>query len=186
MVKVADKYRQEDKPRPTEKEKGSLEGLPEEKVGRVTRDDYKIFWGPHDKGAAKPSFCYSKRNEDLAEEITKMERTLAMGYVSPERKMVFESKLKAKKDRLEGLNANTERVRGIVNKNREGWQRRREELGKYIAENEPTRKDVEKKRVNPYRVAKMEQGELGRAKKEYIVISRALGEESNVSFLQRD
>jgi hypothetical protein len=32
----------------------------------------------------------------------------------------------------------------------------------------------------------MEKGGLGEVKREFIVISRALGEESNVSFLQRD
>ena len=49
-----------------------------------------------------------------------------------------------------------------------------------------SRMDAEKRRVNPHRVANAEKGGLGAMKKEYIVISRALGEESNVSFLQRD
>ncbi len=189
MTKVADKYgkdKKADTPLPTEAEKGSLEGLPETKTGRVVKEDYLMFWGPHDKGASKPSFCYPDRERILREDVRKMERNLTMGYISADRKLVFESKLKAKKDRLDGLDANTERVQGVVNGNKDAWAKRRDELAKEIRSAMPSRKDVEKRRVNPHRVAKAEMGGLGAIKKEYIVISRALGEESNVSFLQRD
>lgn len=189
MSKVKDKYMQDkqtDTPPPTETEKGNQEGLQTKQIGRVTPEDHKMFWGPLDKGANKPSFCYPDREQVLKNEVADMERNLAMGYVSQDRRLAFESTLKAKKERIDGLAANTRRVRNMVNDNKDAWAKRRDELGKEIRNAMPSRKDVEKRRVNPHRVAKAEMGGLGALKKEFIVISRALGEESNVSFLQRD
>lgn len=171
--------------RPSTKEKAD-ESPPEESIGRVHPKDYRVFFGPLDKGAAKPAFCYPERTRILSEEVRSMERNLNMGYISPERKMAYEDRLKQRKDRLDGINANTEKVQNIVNGDKDYWDKRRKELGKEIRGAMPSRKDVEKRRVNPYRVNKMEKEGLGEKKREYIVISRALNEESNVSFLQRD
>jgi len=189
MSKVKDKYMQnkkEDTTPPTETEKGSQEGLQAKQIGRVTPEDHKMFWGPLDKGANKPSFCYPDREQVLKNDVKDMEKNLAMGYVSQDRRLAFESTLKTKRERIEGLDANTQRVRNMVNDNKDAWAKRRTDIAKEIAAGMPSRKDVEKHRVNPHRVAKAEMGGLGALKKEYIVISRALGEESNVSFLQRD
>ena len=158
----------------------------EESIGRVHPKDYRVFWGPHDKGAAKPAFCYPQRLQNLTEEVRSMERSLSMGYISAERKMAYEARLKERKDRLDSINEHTERVHNIINADKDHWVKRRIELGMEIKGAMPSKKDVEKHRVNPYRVAKMEKEGLGEKKKEYIVISRALGEESNTSFLQRD
>ena len=189
MSKVAEKYMKDkkvDTPPPTEPEKGSQEGLQTRQIGRVTKEDHKMFWGPLDKDANKPSFCYPDRERVLRDEVKEMEQSLAMGYVSQDRQLGFEVKLKAKKDRLDGLDANTQRVRSMVNGNKDAWAERRKDIAKQIAAGMPSRKDVEKRRVNPHRIAKAEMGGLGALKKEYIIISRALGEESNVSLLQRD
>lgn len=159
---------------------------PQESLGRVHPRDYRIFWGPHDKGAAKPAFCYERRLNDLKEEVGKMEKNLAMGYITAERKMAYEARLKQRKDRLDGIMASTEAAQKIIEKDKDYWVKRREELGEEIRSSMPSRKDVQKRRVNPYRVAKMEKDGLGEKKKEYIVLSRLLGEESNTSFLQRD
>jgi hypothetical protein len=148
--------------------------------------DYRNWWGPHDKGAAKPAFCYQRRVDNLREEVRSMERNLDMGYVSAERKMAYETRLKERKTRLDSIDAETSRVRKSLGKNKDYWVERRKELGEQIASAMPSRNDVEKRRVNPYKVAKMEKEGLGDMKKEYIVISRALGEESNISFLERD
>ena len=117
MTKVADKYgkgKSEDTAPKTEEEKGSQEGLETKQVGRVTKEDYKMFWGPLDKGANKPSFCYEKRESDLRNEVGSMEKSLAMGYVREDRRAAFENTLRTKKARLDGLDANTERVHKIV------------------------------------------------------------------------
>jgi len=159
---------------------------PKESIGRVHPRDYQVFFGPLDKGAAKPAFCYPDRTEILEDEIRKMERALDMDFVSPERKMAFESKLKMRKTRLEGIREGAEKAQKIVAEDPDYWAKRRKELGRDIRNAMPSRKDVEKRRVNPHRVAKMEKEGLGEKKREYIIISRALGEESNTSFLQKD
>lgn len=159
---------------------------PKESIGRVYPKDYQIFFGPLDKGAAKPAFCYPERIRILKEEVRKMERNLSMGYISPERKPAYEGRLKERKARLDAINENTANAKKIIANDPDYWVKRRKELGEEIRNAMPSRKDVEKKRVNPYRVNKMEKGGLGEMKREYIIISRALGEESNVSFLQRD
>ena len=171
--------RKEDKPEEAPEDKKSM--------GRVYPGDYKLFYGPHDKGAARPSFCYPQRMDKLEEEVRSMRRSLEMGFVTAERKMAFEAKLKQREERLDSLKANTERVQKIIDKDRDAWHRRRKELAEIIREATPSHKDIEKRRVNPFReLRKEKEGGLGEIKKEYIVISRALGEESNVSFLQRD
>jgi len=160
---------------------------PKESIGRVHPKDYRIFYGPHDKGAAKPAFCYPQRIQTLQEEVRSMERNLDMGFVSPERKMAYEARLRERKTRLDGINKATEDANKIIEENKDFWAGRRKELGREIRSAMPSRKDVEKRRVNPYRVSKMEkEGGLGEMKREFIVISRLLKEESNISFLQRD
>lgn len=155
-------------------------------IGRVHPEDYRIFWGPHDKGAAKPDICYPQRLQTLREEVQSMERSLEMGYISAERKMAYEARLKERRARLDSIDENIANTRKIINENKDFWVRRRNELAEEIRDGQPSRTDIEKRRVNPYRIAKMEKEGFGELKKEYIVISRALGEESNVSFLQRD
>jgi hypothetical protein len=170
---------------------------PGQSPGRVYKTDdpcrnYREFWGPHDKGAAKPAFCYPGRIQDLQEEVSKMERNLEMGWVSPERKMAYEMRLRQRKERLDSIKEHSERVQNIISKDKDWWVRRRSELGETIRNAMPRRKDIAQRRVNPFKVMKMEKEgiggkpSLGELKKEYIVISRALGEESNISFLERD
>ena len=148
--------------------------------------DYRTWWGEVDKGAAKPAFCYPQRVDNLREEVRSMERNLERGYVSAERKMAYESRMKERKERLEKIEANTKRVKQTIGKDKDYWANRRKELGEKIRSAMPSRSDVRKRRVNPYKIAKMEKEGLGEMKKEYIVISRALGEESNIAFLERD
>ena len=160
--------------------------VPEESIGRVHPQDYHALFGPLDKGAAKPAFCYPERTRILEEEVRKMEKNIEMGYISSERKMAYEGRLKERRDRLDGINEATANAQKLVANDPDYWAKRRKELGREIRAAMPSRKDVEKRRVNPYRVNKMEKEGLGEKKKEYIVISRILGEESNTSFLQRD
>ena len=160
-------------------------------LGRVHPEDYKMFWGPEDKGAAKPAFCYPQRVEALEDEVRSMERSLEMGYITAERKMTYAARLEKAKGRLDAINENTERVQNIIAQDPDRWNKRRKELAQDIKRGTPSRSDVKKRHVNPFTVAKIEKGVggkpgLGALKREYIVISRALGEESNTSFLQRD
>ena len=42
--------------------------------GRERRASYRDFYGPMDKGSAKPSFCYFQHKQDMIEDIQKMEK----------------------------------------------------------------------------------------------------------------
>lgn len=150
------------------------------------RATYKDFFGPLDKGAARPSFCYPKRKEDLAEEIKSMERAIDSGYVSPDKKMAVQIDLKTRKKRLDDLNQQESDARKLFNENKDKWLERRSALAEEIAAATPTRSEKKKKVVNPHRVLMQEKNGLGEKKKEYIIISRLAGEESNTAFLQRD
>jgi hypothetical protein len=151
------------------------------------RVSYKDFYGPLDKGSSKPSFCYPKRKEALKEEVDKMERLVNSGHIAKEHEMDVKIKLKEKKDRLKGIEAQEGEAQKLFNKNKDKWMERRSALAEEIAAKMPSRDNVSKRRVNPHTVLKEEKaGGLGEKKKEYIVLSRLAGEESNTTFLQRD
>lgn len=148
--------------------------------------DYRRFYGPLDKGAARPSFCYPKRKDELAEEVRSMERAMASGYVAPDKKMSLEIDLNKRKERLDKLNEQEDKARKIFEADKDEWMNRRKELAKEITAETPTRDDVTKRKVNPHRTLQKEKGGLQDKKTEYIVISRLAGEESNVSYLRKD
>jgi hypothetical protein len=94
--------------------------------------------------------------------------------------------VKEKKDRLDAINSQESAARKLFEENKDKWMERRTSLAEEISAATPSRKDVEKRRVNPFTTLKKEKGGLEDKKREYIVISRLADMESNVSFLQRD
>jgi hypothetical protein len=150
------------------------------------RATYRDFYGPLDKGSAKPSFCYPKKKENLKEEISKIKSVLDNGYVSKERVMEMKIKMKEKKERLDKINEQEKEAKKLFEENKDAWMKRREVIGEEIKENTPTKKDVRERRVSPHLVLRKEKTGLEDKKREYIVISRLAGEESNVSFLQKE
>jgi hypothetical protein len=150
------------------------------------RASFRDFYGPLDKGAAKPSFCYPMRKEALKEDIKKMEKALENGYIAPERKMEAQINLKTKKERLDKLNDQESAARKLFEENKDKWMERRTALAGEISESMPSRESVRKRIVNPHSVLKKEKGGLEDKKKEFIILSRLAEEESNVSFLQKD
>lgn len=157
--------------------------------GRKNEDrrSYKQFYHPTiDKGSSKPAFCYPSRQRDLEEEVASMERALEMGNVGSDRRLVFEAEMNKKKQRLEGIKQAHEDAVKKMEPDKDEWVARRKELAAEIRNATPSKKDVKERRVNPHTVIRNEKEGLGEVKKEYQVISRLLGEESNVGFLQRD
>lgn len=145
------------------------------------------FFLPVDKGAARPAFCYSKKREFIKEEMQSMEKNLENGNVASDRRLEYKMRLKQVSDRVDQINESTENAKKIISENPDKWRERREELAQKIADGMPTRKDVKDKRVNPHANLRREKKEgLEKLKNEYRIISRALGEESNISFLQKD
>lgn len=150
------------------------------------RATYRDFYGSLDKGAAKPSFCYPKRIEALKEDISKMERALDFGQIPKEREMETKVTLRTKQARLDKINEEGSAARTLFEENKDGWMKRRESLREEISESIPTREAVSKRMVNPHSTLQKEKGGLEAKKKEFIVLSRLAGEESNISYLQKD
>ena len=155
----------------------------DEKGHRAT---YRDFYGPLDKGSAKPSFCYPRRKEALQEEVDKMQKAIDNGYISKEREMESKIQLRTKKKRLDDINAQESAAKKLFEENKDSWMKRRDALAEEITAATPTMADVKKRRVNPFTTLKKEKGGLEEKKREYIVLSRLAGEESNISFLQRE
>jgi hypothetical protein len=148
--------------------------------------NYRDFYGPMDKGSAKPSFCYPKRKEALEDEVSKTEKALENGYIAKEREMEARITLKTKKKRLDDINTQESDAKKIFAENPDFFIKRRAELAKDIRSAMPTRNDVSKRRVNPFKVLQTEKSGLEEKKREFVILSRLAGEDSNTSFLQRD
>lgn len=158
------------------------------------------FRRDHDKGSARPAFCYPRNIEDLKSEVNRAEKFLASNpEITPERKSALITQTKMKKDRLESIEAQVKEVKKEFNKDTKYWEERRKELAEKIQSNTPSRTDVKEKRVSPWAVNKMEKGLKGKIglstgesmtleeiKKEYQGISRMMDEESNVGYIQRN
>jgi len=139
-----------------------------------------------DKGSAKPSFCYPKRKENLQEEVDKMQNSLNNGWVAKENEMQAKINLNIKKERLEKINQQEADARKLFESHKDAWMKRREELAVEISAAMPTEKDVMKRRVNPHLNLHREKSGLENKKREFMVISRLAGEDSNIAHLQRE
>jgi len=155
-------------------------------IKKSPEKDYRTFYGPLDKGANKPSFCYPQRIERMAEEVKQMEKALEHNHVPPDHRAMYEANFKKKKTRLEGIREWKETAEKEFNKDPDFYQKRFKDLKKEIRELMPSRKEVKEKRVNPHTVLKREKSGLEDKKREFMVLGKLLGEETNVSFLQRD
>jgi hypothetical protein len=148
--------------------------------------DVSRFFTPVDKGAAKPAFCYPAKMKDFKESVDSMQRALERGQVNKEHELSYRVKFEKHRERLEQLRESTETAKNVIAEDPDGWNKRREELKKKITAAMPSRKDIKERRVNPHSVARMEKSGLGKLKTEYQIISRAMGEDSNISFLERE
>jgi hypothetical protein len=156
--------------------------------GRVNEKvSYKKFYGPLDKGSAKPSFCYPRAKSALKEEIESMGRALERGYIDKEREMSVRAELKTKENKLRDLNSQEAEATKMFKENEDAWVKRHSDLAEDIRSTMPSATDVAKKRANPYRILQNEKEKgLDEKKREYQVLSHLMGVESNTGFLQKD
>ena len=168
--------------------------VPKKSGGRYSTTQ---FFREVDKGSSKPAMCYPRRAEALKEEHASMKRNLDRNMVSPERKMVYEQKMNQLGKRVEEIDKSFGGAKEIIDKDKDAWETRRNNLATKISEQMPTRDDERKRKVNPHAVLRREkQGERGEqpleaTKREFTIISRAFQaagdyRESNHSFLQKD
>lgn len=147
----------------------------------------RAFYGPLDKGSAKPSFCYPAQKEALREEIRWMEKELKDGNVSETRVLKVKADLKQKQTRYDKICEQEADANKLFKENKDSCIKRRDELKEIISAGMPSIKDVEKKRVNPHKIVEDEKKKgLGKIKTEYQILSHLADAESNTKFLQRD
>jgi hypothetical protein len=153
---------------------------------KVQKLGFRAFFGPQDKGSAKPSFCYPRAKDSLKEDIHSIESALENGYYAPNKKLSLQADLRTKKKKLDAINEQEVNAKRLFDDNKDACMKRRTELQEEIRESMPTEKEVKKRHVNPYRNLEKEQRGLKEKKLEYVVLSHLAGEESNTSFLQRE
>jgi gas vesicle protein len=157
------------------------------KDGQDRKATYKDFYGPLDKGSAKPSFCYPRMKDAMKEDVDSMKRNLEHGFIDKTKEMQVRADMKVKEKRLKELDAQESEARKLFKEGKDDWMKRREDLAEEIKAAMPSSTDVAKRRTNPYRIMQDEkQRGLGEKKKEFQILSHLADEESNTSFLQRD
>jgi len=164
--------------------KGSRKGRPRSggDPGSTSR-----FFLPVDQGSAKPAFCYPQRIEDYESNVRKMERALSEGAVSPTKKMEFKYELEKKKKHLDKLKESVSNADKVISEDPDAWAKKRMELAAEIKDGMPSKTDYEKGRVNPYTLLKREKEEgFEDVKRDFSIISRALGENPDPTSLQRE
>ena len=151
------------------------------------KTDVKRFYSTLDKSDSKPAFCYPKRRDDFAANVRRMEKNLEKWLVPGEAIDSYKQKLKKHKDRLTQIDDSRVKADEIVKKDRDVLVDRYNKLAEHItAESIPREIENDVRRVNPHTNLKKELGGLGQFKKEYTILGRALGLESNTDFLKRD
>jgi hypothetical protein len=157
------------------------------KNGNDRRATYKDFYGPLDKGSAKPSFCYPRLKDNLKEEVASMRRALDNGFVEKSKELQVKMDLNTKEKRLSDIDAQESEAKKLFAEGKDAWMKRREEIAEKISAAMPSYTDVQRKRVNPYRINDTEKNKgLGDLKREYQILSHLADEDSNTSVLQRD
>jgi hypothetical protein len=154
--------------------------------GKEKPYNYRDFYGPLDKGAAKPSFCYPSRKQDLKEEIEKGQKVLDSGYISKDKEMEFRVALTAKKKRMDEIESQEGKAKELFTENKDTLMKRRDDLKDEIKKAMPSRESVKRRLVNPHTTLKMEKGGLEDKKREFVILSRLADEESNIGFLQKE
>ena len=155
---------------------------------------YRQFYGALDKKTVngkevysnKPAFCYPSRIQKMGEDIDGMQKALDLGHVPPDHRMEFEHVMKQRKARHEEILEQRESAVKSFQEDPVYWESRYKELKKVIQDGMPSRKDVKEKRVNPHSVLKREKEGLEEAKREFMVIGKLIGKETNLDFLRRE
>ena len=156
------------------------------------RTTYPTFYGTHDKGSKFPAWTSPKRVEELSDQAKAYKEALDKNQVSSDMRPQVENKYKMISERLGSIVNSWDETQKFVNENEDKLNKRRKELAKEIGDLTPPRQMEKEHRVNPHTVLRREKEPdekgltLDDKKSEYILISRALGEESNVGFLQKE
>lgn len=163
-----------------------------EKKAEPKPTNFRAFYGPLDKGSAKPSFCYPKQKEELKSEITRRKNNLKKNMVAETRIQKEEYEVGQLESKLDRINEQEDNAKKLFKENKDSVAARYAEIKEQIAARMPTANDVAKRRFNSQRIHDDEKkglkgaAPLGELKREYQVLSHLLEEDSNTKMLQRD
>lgn len=161
----------------------------------------KEFFRDHDKGSARPAFCYPSSVRAFKEEASKLEKLFRDRMVHPTREVELSEKLRSMKQRISEIDKQAAEVKKEMKADPDYWDGRRKELAEMIKEYTPSKSTRKKKLVSPREILSREKGTKGKlpklehggdsmsleeAKKEYMIISRAMDEESNISYIEKE
>lgn len=161
----------------------------------------KDLFREHDKGSARPAFCYPSSIQTLREDTGRLEKLINSRMVEPTKEPELRVRLKQLKTRLSAIDKQITEVKKEIKANPDHWDGRRKDLIKLIQEYSPSKNDRTKKKVSAYDVLRREKGAKGKlpplehggdsmtlseAKKEFMIISRAMDEESSISIIEKD
>lgn len=162
------------------------------------------FFRDHDKGSIRPAFCFPSAISNMREEYEKMEKLLKDPQgVEASHRPVLEQKAAMMRDRLDSIDKQVSEVRKEIKADPDYWDTRRKELQEQIRDLTPSKSDRKLKRVSPWKINKMEKGgeggkakavklstgeefTLSEAKTEFQIISRAMGEDSDIRSIEKE
>lgn len=156
------------------------------KKGRENAIDLNRFFAPVDKGSMKPAWTKERLVADMGEEVKGMEKNLKEGFVDAQHRAAYQQKLKERKQRYEDILLSHADAKKYYKENKETVHKRIEELKGIISESMPTLTDAMKGKANPFKIAKQEKEGLQELKREFQILAKIAGEESNIAFLQKD
>lgn len=151
------------------------------------------YFKPVDKGSSMPSWYYREQVSEELEWINRAERQLRDDLVPQENKLAINTELKAKKKRLKEITeAKSDVETKIMGKDKDKAWARHKELGEIIAESMFTRDEMfhrdthgRKHRTIDAREEAARTPFRNNIIKEYKILGRILGENSNPERLRR-
>lgn len=159
------------------------------------------FFFPHDKGSGRPAFCYPENISSLKEDTEKLEKLIQSRMIHPSHELEAKDRLRQLKGRLKEIEKQQHEVKTEMSKNREFFTSRREELAVLIREHTPSKSQRKLKKVSGREIYAREKGLKGKlpallhggetftleeAKREFMMLSKALGEDSDISHVEKD
>lgn len=150
--------------------------------------------------AARPFWTRQRAVADLESRVKRNEQLLTGGFIQEgENRQKIAERLREDKKQLDMVNEVKENVKKELETNGEFWQERRKGIKEFIGSMTPSDKVLHERMVSPHLIAKREKQELIEefakqkdgsqatfqdVKLEYIGISRAMGEDSDLTHIR--
>ena len=163
-----------------------------EKEGKKSKKNLAHYFNPIDKGSSKPAWYYSAQIDEEKEWIRRAERELKEQTIPMEKIAELKVQLKVRKDKYEEIMKSKDASEKLVNTDKDKAFKRHTELEEIIKESMFTRDEMHYRDKHGRRhrtVDPREEAERGIHRnhliKEYTILGRLLGENTNIEALRR-